>query len=266
MDEKTRKENSRFVLVEPIYPGNIGSCARALMNMGYEKLCLVNPPPFLVEEAFQMACAAKPILYHARVEKSLQGAISDAQLVIGLTARLGQRRGPHITLAEAIDRALKTSENGPVSFVFGREDCGLVKDELLQCHLITEIPSHQDLRSLNLAQAVLIVAYELYKKSFPHEARTRADKSMHKIPAPTVAEMDHLYQHLEAVMRKAGYQKICDKSSRDVVSMALLRFRRIFGRAGMEKRDVETIEGFCSRIEMTLKRAKSKKTEEKPEK
>jgi tRNA/rRNA methyltransferase len=141
-----------------------------------------------------------------------------------------------------------------------------VKDELLQCQLITEIPSHRDLRSLNLAQAVLIVAYELYKKSFPHEARTRADKSMHKIPAPIVAEMDHLYQHLETVMRKVGYQEICDKSSRDVVSMALLRFRRIFGRAGMEKRDVETIEGFCSRIEMTLKIAKRQKTEKKPKK
>jgi len=263
MNEKTRKENLRFVLVEPVYPGNIGSCARAMMNMGHEKLCLVNPPPFLVEEAFQMACAAKPILYHARVEKSLQKTISDAQLVIGLTARLGQRRGPHITLTEAIDRALETSANGPVYFVFGREDCGLVKEELLQCQLITEIPSHQDLRSLNLAQALLIVAYEIQKKSFPHEARTRADRSMHKTPAPSAAEMDHLYQHLEAVMRKVGYQEISDKSSRDVVSMALLRLRRIFGRAGMERRDVETIEGFCSRIEKTLKRATRNNTEKK---
>ncbi len=255
MDEKTRKNNLRFTLVEPVYAGNIGSCTRALANMGLDKLCLVNPTPYLTEEAFQMSCSAKPMLLNAKVAKTLPEIISDAHLVIGLTARLSHRRGPHITLDETVDRALDTASSGPVYFVFGREDCGLVKEELTQCQLITEIPSHEDLRSLNLAQAVLIVAHELYKKSYPDQARVLADKAMHKAPAPTVANLEHMYQHLEAVMRKTGYQEICDKSDRDLVSMALLRFRRIFGRAGMEKRDVETIEGLCTRIEMALKLA-----------
>jgi tRNA/rRNA methyltransferase len=251
--ETLLKENIRFTLVEPVYPGNIGSCARAMMNMGFNKLCLVNPPPFLVEESFQMSCSAKPILLGARVERSLRETVADARLTVGLTARLGQRRGPHLTLEETVGRALETAADGPVYFIFGREDRGLVKEELLHCQLITEIPSHEDLRSLNLAQAVLIVAYELYKKSFPARARHRADKSIHKKPAPTAADLDHLYKHLEAVMRKVGYQEICDKSDRDVITMALLRFRRIFGRADMEKRDVETVEGFCSRIEYALR-------------
>jgi TrmH family RNA methyltransferase len=253
MDEKDRKKNLRFVLVEPAHAGNIGASARALKNMGLEGLYLVNPAPFLVEEGFRMACAAKDVLLSASPGKTIAETVADARLVIGLTSRFGSQRGPHVELEEVIDRALDTARTGPVYFVFGREVNGLKNEELSLCHLVTEIPSHSDLRSLNLSQAVLVVAYELFKKSYPHQARLRAEESIHKKPPSTEAEMEHMYRHLEDVLRKVGYQDIAERSSRDVVKMVLLRFRRIFGRAGMEKRDVDTVEGFCSRIENTLK-------------
>lgn len=153
-----------FILVEPKVPENIGASARALMTMGYNKLCLVNPCSDPEGKANWLAHGSLNILDNARIFNSLEAAIDDADLVIATTAR---KRGIQRDIIDISDLNTfisgKLASTRRVAIIFGSEESGLSNKEMKLCDVATYIPMANLYPSLNLSQSVMIIAYELSK-------------------------------------------------------------------------------------------------------
>jgi TrmH family RNA methyltransferase len=158
------KDNIIFILVRPNFLGNIGSTARVMKNFGFSQLRLVNPPRnYLDAEARKMAVDAFDVLKSAKVENSLSDALKRYKfsfLYFCLSASHRRARGLRYLLVERIHKEDFTSDN-KVAFVFGDERDGLTKEEIARCHELILVPTEPTFASLNLAQALGIVAYEL---------------------------------------------------------------------------------------------------------
>lgn len=156
-------DNIIVVLVGTLYSGNVGSVCRAMANMGLSKLTLVAPRILDGwEEGRRLAVHATDILDARREVATLDEAVADCAAVVGTTARGGLYRAtvqPPRVLAPEI---LRLAAQAPVAVVFGREDQGLHNDEIARCTHLIRIPVDPRYQSLNLSQALLIVAYELY--------------------------------------------------------------------------------------------------------
>ncbi len=156
-------DNIRIVLVGTLYSGNVGSICRAMANMGLRHLTLAAPR--ILDDwsdGKRMAVHATDIMDARKEVATFQEAIADCAAVVGTTARGGLYRAtvqPPRVLAPEI---LRIAAHAPVAIVFGREDQGLHNDEIAQCTHLVRIPVDESYQSLNLSQALLIVAYELY--------------------------------------------------------------------------------------------------------
>ena len=159
--------NICIILVEPKVPGNIGAVARAMTTMGLSRLVLVNPAEFRHEaEARWMAHGAGEILDNARVVHALDEAVNDLALLVGTTNRT---RGTWLSPIQPVEQACAelsaVARSQPCGILFGREDRGLLNDELQRCNVIARIPAATAYPSLNLAQSVMVCAYELFRYS-----------------------------------------------------------------------------------------------------
>jgi tRNA/rRNA methyltransferase len=234
-------DNIRVVLVEPQHSGNIGGVARAMKNMALSRLVLVNPADHLAMEARMMAMHAFDILQHAEVVDTLSRAVADTGYVVGTTRRLGKSRQAQHSSRSIAPLLLELAGSNPVALVFGREDSGLTNDELAQCHELISIPAHPTFGSLNLAQAVLLVCYELYV--------TTATQPLSTLPTlATTAELERLYTHMREVLRRIGF---LHGSSPDRM---MGYFRRFFARYGLKSRDVKIFLGVFRQVEWYISR------------
>jgi len=154
--------NIRVVLVGTTHPGNIGATARAMKVMGLERLYLVSPQGFPSGEATARASHADDILARAVVVDDFMQAITGCPLVLGTSGKLWSLPQPAIDPRSAAARAVAESGNHEVALVFGREKTGLHVDEIRHCHALVSIPTSEEYGSLNLAQAVQILAYEVH--------------------------------------------------------------------------------------------------------
>jgi TrmH family RNA methyltransferase len=231
--------NIRIVLVEPQHPGNIGAVARAMKNMALSRLVLVKPADHLAPEARMMAMHALDILQQARLATTLAEAVADAGCVVGTTRRLGKARQAHFTPRAIAPMLLELAAANPVAVVFGREDSGLTNAELQQCHELVTIPAHPVFGSLNLAQAVLLVSYELY-------LATMAEPRASPPKLATVAELERLYSRMQRVLQRVGFLH----GSNPARMMGY--FRRFFARQGLRSRDVKIFLGVFRQIEWYL--------------
>jgi TrmH family RNA methyltransferase len=187
-------ENLRVVLVRTRNPLNIGSAARAMSNFGAMDLRLVTP----FEKAFREAVSAvgaAPLLAKAQEFDSMEAAVSDCGLIVGTTA-IGNRELQHelYSLEDAAKKIRRFLANGRVAVLFGSEKTGLTNSALSYCHWLLRIPTREEHRSLNLAQAVAIVVYELSRGS----RSTQATKKL----SSTAADMETLAR-IKAALREA---------------------------------------------------------------
>jgi tRNA/rRNA methyltransferase len=233
--------NLRVILVEPQHAGNIGGVARAMKNMALNRLVLVNPVEHLALEARMMAMHAFDILQQAQVTGTLSQAVADAGYVVGTTRRLGKSRQVQQTSRSIAPLLLELAASNPVALVFGREDSGLTNEELSQCHELISIPAHPTFGSLNLAQAVLLVCYELYvtAASLPVSAQPTL---------ATVAELERLYAHMQELLRKVGF--LHGSNPNRIMGY----FRQFFARHGLTSRDVNVFLGVFRQIEWYIRR------------
>lgn len=157
------QENIRIVMVGTLYGGNVGSACRAMANMGVSKLRLVAPDKDIRwDEASTMAVHAEAVLAGREIFSTLAEAVADCVAVVGTTARHGLYR-QHVKQPRDWAGALAAlSDKGPVAIVFGREDKGLLNDEIALCTHLVQIPTSDDYSSLNLSQAVMVMCYELF--------------------------------------------------------------------------------------------------------
>lgn len=230
----------RFVLVRTSHPGNIGAAARAIRTMGLKRLALVAPQAFPHAEASALAAGADDVLAAATVSADLPSAIADCQLVLGATAR---RRGvflEELDPREAARRVLATLALGQeVALLFGNERSGLDNDEIKLCHAAIAIPSDPTYSSLNLAQAVQVVAYELRRAWLQGAAEPDLDPARTDPPASS-ADMENFFTHLAQTLDDIEFHK--GRSPRTI----LQRLRRFFLRAKPDARELRVLHGILA--------------------
>jgi len=224
----------RFVLVRTSHPGNIGAAARAIRTMGFQRLSLVAPQRFPHADAVAMAAGAVEELDNAVVTSTLVEAVADCTLVLGCTARKRVVQLEELSPRQAAARALAASAQGSVAIVFGNERTGLENDELMSCHAAVHIPSVEDFSSLNLAQAVQLLAYELRLATLSDTPVVDGEK---REALATVDELEHLFGHLEQMLDDIDFHK-----GRSPVTI-MKRLRRLFLRTGLEQREVRILRG-----------------------
>lgn len=238
MDE--RLSRIRIVLVETTHPGNIGATARAMKSMGLSRLCLVEPARFPSAEATARAAGADDLLAAARISATLPEALSGCGLVLGTTARARTIPWPVQDPGGAAARVLEYAAAAEVALVFGRERIGLTNDEVELCHGLIRIPTDPRFSSLNIASAVQILAYEIYRQALTGQA---AGDSPSDAPPATSEELERLYEHLERAMRHTGFYDPA-KPRR-----LLRRVRRLFNRAALDRNEVQILRGFLASVE-----------------
>lgn len=180
------------------------------------------------------------MLDSATVVETLESALADTHLVIGASAR---RRGvalPEWSPRAAASQALAAAVNGrEVAFVFGNERTGLENDELKLCHAAVLIPANPDYSSLNLAQAVQVIAYEARMAMLASDTN-QAKPALKVESLPTHAEMEAWFDHLAATLDDIEFHK--GRSPRTV----LRRLRRLFLRAEPDARELRLLHGILS--------------------
>lgn len=228
-------DNIVIVLAGTKHAGNIGSAARAMHNMGFRRLRLAAPRCAVDEESRRLACRAAEILDGARTYDSLRGALRGLRLVVGTTGKTGGRREQACTPRSLAPRILRAAEIQEVGIVFGPEDTGLVDDDLLLCQLLLRIPTDPHACSINLAQAVMIVCYELRRCRLARRGEGTVQRA-------TVEESEAMYEQLEQALRRIGF--LHDENARHM----MFRLRRLFGRAGLQHSDVAMLRGIARQI------------------
>ncbi|MBI1942810.1 MAG: RNA methyltransferase [Betaproteobacteria bacterium] len=225
----------RVVLCRPSHPGNIGAAARAMKTMGLADLRLVAPEKHPAPEAQWLAANALDVLQGSRVHASLAEAISDCVAAFALSARPREWSPQVLDVRTAAARALGLG--GKVAFVFGTERAGLENDEVFACQYLVHIPANPTSSSLNLAQAVQVVAYELFMAAGSVPARQRKGR------AATVEDLDGLYAHLEQAAVGSGF---LDPQSG---SRLRERWRRLFSRLELEREEVNILRGLLNALQ-----------------
>ena len=237
---KNWKDNISFILVEPKEQGNIGASARAMKNMGFTNLELVYPGYFFASEAKQMACQGVEILEKARIHERLEDALVDKNLIVGTTRRLGKRRGLIIPLEDSVKTIITSAKKNKVAILFGRERIGLTNQEVEKCGFLITIPADPSSSSLNLAQSVLLVAYELSRKTYKTE-----------VPALVKhEELDLLYKKIKSALELLEY---IPRGDRDLEKKIMRNLKHLIGRAGLTDWELKMLHGICSQIERKMK-------------
>ena len=237
--------NLRIVLVETSHPGNIGAVARAMKNMGLSNLYLVSPKIFPSAEATVRASGADDILCSARVCQTLDEAIDDCRLVIGASARSRTIAWPEVAPDACAELIVNSIANTHSALLFGRENSGLSNEELDRCHYLLKIPTNPDFSSLNLASAVLVVAYELFRYSEKPRSCVGPEQ-----PYANAGQIESFFQHL--------YQTLCELNfvHPDRSRSIMRRLRRLFNRTRLEKKEIDILRGVLSAAQGKKNRAR----------
>jgi tRNA/rRNA methyltransferase len=228
--------NLKVVLVEPLYQGNVGSVARSIKNFGFSDLVLVNPCE-LEGDARAMSSHARDVLENAVHVSSLAEAIEGSSIVIGTTGITGSKFDEHVRVPAYSPRELKERLNGVdgnIAVIFGREDHGFTNEELKMCDMITSIPTSDIYPVMNISHAVTVILYEL--------------SSMQEWDNPLADAFDIklLYEHLDELLDNIKYPAHKKEKTK-------LMLKRIFGRACLLPREVQTLRGILRKIQRNFK-------------
>lgn len=241
----------RIVLVETSHPGNIGAAARAMANMGLGRLVLVKPKRWPAAEALSMAASALPILDDTIVVDTLKEAIEDCQLVIGTSARLRHIPIPLLDPEASAARVCEQMGHQEVALVFGREISGLSNEELHLCHYHVHVPVNPEYSSLNLAAAVMVIAYELRKAALAREEGVPlAPKvAVWDQQAATAGELERYLVHLEQVLIRLDFH------NPDNPRLLLRRLRRLYQRIQPDRMEINILRGILTATEEAIEAA-----------
>lgn len=248
-------ERVRMVLVGTQHPRNIGSSARALKTMGFGAMHLVAPEKFPHPEASALAAGADDLLDGARITGSLAEAVAGCTLVLGSTATQRAVPMPELTPREAAARLLEASRHGEVALVFGPERTGLENAELQLCHASVCIPTDPDFSSLNLSQAVQVLAYELRLVAMAEAGVDAARDPLDERPPATHEEMERFFAHLDEALHDIDFHK-----GRSGVTV-MRRLRRLFLRAAPDEREVRVLHGILADAQRMARLAGAKKSQ-----
>lgn len=255
--------NIRIVLTRTSHPSNIGSAARAMKTMGLHRLTIVapnlmatpmteNPPVFdpqqpnlfrLPDESFTLASGAADVLENAEIVAELDEALANTTLSCALTSRRREITAPLQTPRELVPELLQAAQRGEqVALVFGNETFGLSIEEVQACNRLMTINGNPDYFSLNLAQAVQVVCYEIFSQT--DMPMTHLQQEDH---AATHEQIKGMVDHMETLMHDIDFFK------RRNSERLMRRMQSLFGRANTQTEDIDILRGFFNTVKQHLK-------------
>jgi len=224
----------RVILSRPSHPGNIGATARAMKTMGLARLYLVRPKSFPHADARALAVGARDVLDSAQVCKTLAEALAGTTFSVALSARRRELSHPPLAARTAAREIAMAARREEVALVFGNETVGLSNKEVMQCSRIARIPADSKYASLNLAQAVQVMAYEVRMAALDPAAPSP------KIEYATHEELERFYAHLERSLTASGTLHPGDPRK------LMDRLRRLFAKARLEKVEINILRGMLA--------------------
>ena len=239
-------ERIHVVLRRPRYGGNIGSAARAVKNMGLGGLVISGADDYMKSETRMMAASAGDVLGSARVCDSLEEAISPYSVILGVSRRVRSSRRRIMDPREAARFIVREMGEKTAALVFGPEDSGLSADELGMCHGIVSIPAADAYPSLNLSQAVMVLAYELRMDLAESERKVRL------FGAPSADELQSMLRQIESVINDTGF------TIRNPADQVMLHVREIIAGGVKTSQDARIVRGLFRRISWALGKKKNK--------
>ncbi len=232
-------DNIKIVLCDTSHNGNIGSAARAMKTMGLTNLILVSPLIKPDDHSLALACNARDVVENALITNSLDDAINNATLTIAMTARKREFSDKLYTPKEITSEVFNTIACGEkVAFVFGAERTGLTINQLERCNRLVTIPGNPEYFSLNLAQAVQIICYEIYSTYNPNIDYLKRETVM-----STANDNIGILNHLDQILKNIDYYK--NKNA----SRVYRRLQKIIHKACLEREEVDLIRGILRKIE-----------------
>lgn len=236
------KSDTRFVMINTSHPGNIGAAARAMKNMGFHELALVNPKQFPSSEAVARSSGAYDVLENAQVFATLEEAIADCELIIGASARLRSITWPQLDPKECA--TLVSGTTAKTAILFGREHSGLTNEELERCHYLLHIPCNPEYSSLNVASALQVIAYELH-----YATRQTPITEASESAFANGEQMESFFGHLETVLHEIKF--LHENKNTDSL---MRRLRRLFNRTRLEEKEIHILRGILTATQLQLKR------------
>jgi tRNA/rRNA methyltransferase len=229
-----------IVLVRTRFPENIGSVARVMKNMGLSRLILVDGCSPFHTNAYKLASGAEDILERAEEAPTLMEAVSEMEFLAGMTSRSGRERTPLLTPGDLMDELIPLTATNSAGLVFGSEKEGLTREELSLCHRYVRIPSSQTFPSLNLAQAVTVLCYELLRASWTApESPARLAQS---------DQIEKMFKHMERTLVEIGFSE--SRNPKRIMGA----LRRLFGRSRLAEREIRILHGIWSKMDWQMKK------------
>lgn len=229
----------RIVLVEPREAGNVGAVARAMKNFGFGELWIVGAHPQLLPVSGWWASGADDVLANARFVPTLLEALADAHLTVATTSMRGRTTATSFNPRTLGAHVASLNEDQLVAVVFGREDKGLTRDEVVLCQHTASIPANASFPTMNLAQSVCVFCYEL--------------SSIEPVPAgrvlPTAELLERLHQRAQQLLLEAGFLRP------GFPARLYDELRNLLARADVDEREVTILLGIIRQIEWALKRS-----------
>jgi tRNA/rRNA methyltransferase len=239
---KALMENIGVVLNEPKYPENIGAAARCCKNMGVRRLALVRPCDLNTEKILKMAThEAADVIENMAIFDDLEKAISPFNYAVGTTARTGRQRRPTGTPREMAPSIAALSQTNRIAIVFGSENFGLSNEDLYLCQAVVNIPT-AGFSSINLAQSVMILCYEVFT--------AEATETGFKPRLASIMELEGMYRHLSEAFLSIGL------INPDNPDHYMRNARRFLGRLELRSKEVKIVRGMCRQILWACNRQK----------
>jgi len=237
----------KIVLVNTSHPGNIGATARAMANMGLTKLALVQPLEYPSMQATARAAGADDVLDEAQLFPTLAEAVADCSHVYGTTARLRSITWPEYSPQELAEQLRDTQGEENIALVFGRERSGLTNEELDLCQALVHIPVDDRHSSLNLASAVMVVAFSIRSALLVPQTGEPTVGNKHASPPATSEQIQFYFDSLDAMLNKISFYK-------GNATRVMRKLRRLYYKAEPSKEDVQILLGTIAAINAELEK------------
>ncbi|MFV9645773.1 MAG: RNA methyltransferase [Desulfobacterales bacterium] len=236
MPRRINLDNIAIILHQPKYSENIGAAARAVRNMGIGHLVVVDPQNYDIDRVLKLAThVASDVVAQIEIYENLKEALSYYSYVIGTTARLGGQRQVVNTPSKVAENLVAISRENRVAILFGPEDRGLKNEDIRYCHTLVSIPT-AEFSSLNLAQSVMIMCYEVFITDLQENAQFTPRFA-------TVHELEGMYDQLKDILVRINY------INPENPDYWLDKLRHFFNRMQLRAKEVSIIRGICRQID-----------------
>lgn len=236
-------DNIKIVMVGTTHSGNVGAAARAMYNMSLRQLVLVSPECRIDQAAYARASGANQILDDLRIFDDLESAVAECDYVAAASARRRSLNWPELDPFKLAGKLRGLSSASRAAVVFGREHSGLTNEEIQMCHAMLRIPTNPDFSSLNVASAIQVTCYEIYRQcSLTHPA-TDAGVERDTEPLATSAELEGYFEHLQRVLHAIEFL------NPEQPGQIMQRLRRLYLRSEVTRNEINILRGILSAVE-----------------